>query len=71
MVGLPDLWLTGGSSGGKTPLKMIGPAGTAAMAANLEKAFVFDVETRRDRDDKLPAAGSGDRSARRLAGGRD
>jgi ribonuclease Z len=58
VVGLPDLWLTGWLFGRKAPLKVIGPAGTAAMASHLSKAYSFDVETRRDRDEKLPAAGA-------------
>jgi ribonuclease Z len=58
LVGLPDLWLTGWIFGRKAPLRVIGPAGTAAMAAHLTEAFAFDVETRRDRDEKLPAAGA-------------
>jgi ribonuclease Z len=58
VVGLPDLWLTGWIFGRKAKLLVIGPAGTAAMASHLSQAFAFDVETRRDRDEKLPAAGA-------------
>lgn len=58
VVGLPDLWLTGWIFGRKAPLHLDGPAGTAALAANLEKAYAFDVETRRDRDERIPGAGA-------------
>ncbi len=58
VVGLPDLWLTGWLFGRKAPLRLYGPPGTAALAANLEKAYVFDVETRRDKDERLPGAGA-------------
>jgi ribonuclease Z len=58
VVGLPDVWLTGWLFGRKAPLRLEGPAGTAALAANLEKAYAFDVETRRDRDERIPGAGA-------------
>ncbi len=58
VVGLPDLWLTGWLFGRKAPLRVEGPTGTAALAANLEKAYAFDVETRRDKDERLPGAGA-------------
>ena len=58
VVGLPDVWLTGWLFGRKAPLRVEGPAGTAAFAANLEKAYAFDVETRRDKDERLPGAGA-------------
>jgi ribonuclease Z len=35
-----------------------GPEGTAALAAHLEKAFEFDVKTRRDLDERHPGAGA-------------
>jgi len=57
VVGMPDLWLTGWIMGRARPLPVRGPAGTAAMMANLAKAFDFDIHTRRDVDEKFPAAG--------------
>ena len=58
VVGLPDLWLTGWLFGRARPLRLLGPAGTAAMAAGLRRAFAFDVRMRRDVDERLPAAGA-------------
>jgi ribonuclease Z len=58
VVGLPDLWLTGWLFGRAAPLPLKGPDGTAALAAHLEKAFEFDVKTRRDLDERLPGAGA-------------
>jgi ribonuclease Z len=50
IVGIPDLWLTGFLTspygGRKGPFKVWGPEGTAAMMANLEKAFAVDVQVR-------------------------
>src|SRR5439155_6804229 len=57
VVGLPDLWLTGWLFGRERPLAVYGPEGTAAMMAGLERAFEFDVRTRRDVDERLPEAG--------------
>jgi ribonuclease Z len=49
-VGIPDLWLTGilpAPFGGRTaPFRVWGPAGTAAMMANLEKAYEADIQIR-------------------------
>lgn len=56
-VGLPDLWLTGWIFGRNTPLAVYGPPGTKAMMANLERAFEADIHTRRDIDERFPAAG--------------
>ena len=58
VVGLPDLWLTGWLFGKARPLSLKGPEGTAAMMGHLEKAFEFDVKTRRDLDERLPGAGA-------------
>lgn len=58
VVGLPDLWLTGWLFGRARPFSLKGPEGTAAMMGHLEEAYAFDVETRRDRDEKLPGAGA-------------
>jgi ribonuclease Z len=57
VVGFPDLWLTGWIFGRAAPLVIYGPPGTAAMMANLERAFEFDIRTRRDLDERFPAAG--------------
>ncbi len=50
-VGIPDLWLTGllpNPYGARTgPFRVWGPAGTAAMMANLEKAYEADIRIRR------------------------
>ncbi len=58
VVGLPDLWLTGWLFGRARALSLKGPEGTAALMAHLEKAFEFDVKTRRDLDERLPGAGA-------------
>jgi ribonuclease Z len=57
VVGLPDLWLTGWLFGRSKPLVLRGPEGSAALMANLEKAFEFDVRIRKA-DEGLPAAGT-------------
>jgi ribonuclease Z len=57
-VGIPDLWLTGWIFGRSAPLRVRGPAGTAELCRNLERAYAFDVHTRRDVDEKLPAEGA-------------
>ena len=56
-VGIPDLWLTGWIMGRATPLRVWGPVGTKQMMTDLEKAYAFDIHTRRDVDEKLPATG--------------
>jgi ribonuclease Z len=57
-VGIPDLWLTGWIFGRSTPLRVRGPAGTAELCRNLERAYEFDVHMRRDVDERLPAEGA-------------
>jgi ribonuclease Z len=57
VVGIPDFWLTGWIRGRKEPLRVWGPAGTKEMMSHLEKAFSFDIQMRRDIDEKLPAQG--------------
>jgi ribonuclease Z len=55
---LPDLLLTGWAGGQRAvPLAVWGPAGTRAMMDHLQQAFAFDIHTRRDVDEHLPAAG--------------
>jgi ribonuclease Z len=58
VVDLPDLWLTGWLFGRARPFSVKGPDGTASLMAHLEKAFEFDVKTRRDLDERLPGAGA-------------
>ena len=57
VVGLPDLWLTGWLFGRSKPFAVKGPEGTAALMGHLEKAYEFDVKTRRDVDERIPGAG--------------
>ncbi|HET9793760.1 MAG TPA: MBL fold metallo-hydrolase [Thermoanaerobaculia bacterium] len=57
-VGIPDVWLTGWIFGRSVPLRVFGPAGTAALCRGLERAYAFDVHVRRDVDEKLPARGA-------------
>jgi len=54
---LPDLLLAGWAAGRSTPLTVWGPVGTRSMMENLQQAFAFDVHTRRDVDEHLPAVG--------------
>lgn len=55
---IPDLVLTGWAGGRRTgPLEIWGPDGTSAMMDHIQQAFAFDVHTRRDVDEHLPAAG--------------
>jgi len=57
IVGISDFYLTGWIFGRTTPLRVWGPAGTAAMMSHLEQAYEFDIHIRRDVDEKLPAPG--------------
>lgn len=57
VIGLPDLWLTGWLFGRTKPFLLRGPEGSAALMAHLQKAYEFDVKTRRDVDERLPGAG--------------
>jgi ribonuclease Z len=56
-VGLPDLWLTGWIFGRESPLRVYGPAGTAAMMEHLKRAYEADVHARRDVDEHFSPAG--------------
>jgi ribonuclease Z len=58
VVGIPDLYLTGWVMGRITPFQIWGPAGTKQMMTHLEQAYTFDLHTRRDVDEKLPAQGA-------------
>jgi ribonuclease Z len=58
VIGIPDLYLTGWASQGRTvPLRVWGPAGTHDMMAHLQKAFAFDIHIRRDVDELFPTDG--------------
>ena len=58
IVGIPDLWLSGWlTSERATPLDVFGPAGTATMISNLQKAFAYDIKIR-VADDKVSEEGS-------------
>lgn len=50
LVGLPDLWLTGWLplpvANRKGPFHVYGPAGTASLTQNLERAYEWDITTR-------------------------
>lgn len=45
-ISAPGLWLTGWLFGRKTPMKVFGPTGTAAMMANFEAAYDWDIRYR-------------------------
>ena len=57
VISLPELWLFAWAQGRTVPLRVWGPEGTRAMIMHLQEAFAFDVRTRRDVDEKIPAAG--------------
>lgn len=56
VVGIPDIWLTGwipAAYGRRAaPFQVYGPAGTTSMMNNLEKAFAWDISTRRKENNK-------------------
>lgn len=45
-ISAPGLWLTGWLFGRKTPMKVFGPTGTAAMMAYFEQAYDWDIRYR-------------------------
>jgi ribonuclease Z len=45
-IGIPDLYLTGWLRGRKTPLHVLGPAGTRGMMEHMAKAFDYDIKIR-------------------------
>src|SRR5215470_5135308 len=57
ILSVPDILLTGWTSGRKTPLRVWGPSGTKKMMENLLKAFDFDIHVRRDVDEKFSKEG--------------
>lgn len=59
IVDIPDLMLTPWSSPSErtSPLEVWGPDGTRRMMQHLEEAFAFDIEVRRDKDERLSPEG--------------
>jgi len=57
VISLPELWLFAWAQGRTVPLRVWGPDGTRAMIMHLQEAFAFDVRTRRDVNEKIPARG--------------
>ncbi|HET7187238.1 MAG TPA: MBL fold metallo-hydrolase [Gemmatimonadaceae bacterium] len=58
VLALPDLLLVGWTAGRRTgPLTVWGPAGTSDMMDHMQRAFAFDIHTRRDVDEHFPASG--------------
>jgi len=59
-IGIPDVWLSGWLGGPwarrKTPFRVIGPAGTKDLMANLERAYAADIRIRMA-DENYPAEG--------------
>ena len=59
-VGIPDVWLSGWLGGPwarrATPFRVIGPAGTKDLMANLQRAYAADIKIRMA-DEKYPAEG--------------
>lgn len=55
-VGIPDVWLTGWIPAAygrrEVPFEVWGPRGTKAMMENLEKAYAWDITTRKDEQNK-------------------
>ena len=59
IVDIPDLFLTPWASGEarQVPFEVWGPPGTRSMMDKLQKAFAFDIHTRRDIDEKYSKVG--------------
>ena len=58
VIQISDLLLTGWAGGGRTiPLEIWGPDGTRAMMDHMQQAFAFDIQMRRDVDEKLDGDG--------------
>ena len=60
VVDLPDLLLSGwanSATGRRSPLRVWGPTGTAAMMDALQQAFSFDIRIRRDIDEHFSPEG--------------
>ncbi|MEP7322735.1 MAG: MBL fold metallo-hydrolase [Saprospiraceae bacterium] len=58
VIQIPDLLLTGWVGGGREiPLEVWGPEGTSDMMDHMQQAFAFDIQMRRDIDEKMPGEG--------------
>lgn len=58
VIQIPDLLLTGWVGGGREiPLEVWGPEGTSEMMDHIQQAFAFDIQMRRDIDEKMPGEG--------------
>jgi ribonuclease Z len=58
VIQIPDLLLTGWVGGGRRiPLEVWGPEGTRRMMDHLLQAFAFDIQMRRDVDERAPGDG--------------
>ena len=57
IVQIPDLLLAGWTTGRTVPLEVWGPDGTREMMDAVQRAYAFDIHTRRDVDEKDPADG--------------
>jgi ribonuclease Z len=58
VIEIPDLLLTGWVGGGRVnPLEVWGPEGTTEMMDHIQQAFAFDIQMRRDIDEKMPGDG--------------
>lgn len=58
VIGIPDLLLTGwGTSGRRVPLEVWGPNGTRSMMDFMQKAFAYDIRSRRDVYEKYSPEG--------------
>ncbi len=58
IIGIPDLFLTPWvNPGRKVPFEVWGPAGTRDMMDAMQKAFAFDIKTRRDVDEHFSPEG--------------
>lgn len=59
IIDIPDLLLTPWSAPSErtSPLEVWGPEGTRRMMQHLEEAFAFDIEVRRDKDEKFSPEG--------------
>ena len=57
IIQIPDLFLAGWTTGRTVPLEVWGPDGTREMMNALQRAYAFDIHTRRDIDERDPAEG--------------
>jgi len=57
IVQIPDLMLSGWTTGRTLPLEVWGPTGTREMMDALQRGYAFDIHMRRDVDEKIPSEG--------------